>query len=141
MRNVQKKFLELVKSRHPDGGEGSENDFIELFEAKEFLLNYIKNYLTIDDDVQDEEEYLIRKSFDHANIQKINIDSVTIQIPTEHVLSWRKVLESHFGAKIVLPSKVDSVQFKTENGLSITSWLKEKSTMSTILIQGRKRIS
>ena len=42
MKTVKKQFLRLVKSKHPDGGVGSEADFVELLEAKEFLMNHIK---------------------------------------------------------------------------------------------------
>ena len=35
MKTVKKKFLKLVKAKHPDGGIGCEADFVELLEAKE----------------------------------------------------------------------------------------------------------
>ena len=113
MKKVRANFLKLVKSKHPDGGEGTEEDFIELFEAKEFLLNYIKNNPT--EEKEDEEESLIRRTFDQANIHDINTDSVTIKVQNIHVNCWRDVLEAHFGQRIILPSKADAVQFKTEN--------------------------
>ena len=69
MKTVRKKFLRLVKAKHPDGGIGSEEDFVELQEIKDFLLNYIKNNQS-GSDPEDEEESLIRGVFEEANIQK-----------------------------------------------------------------------
>ena len=40
MKEVRRKFLKIVKAKHPDGGQGTEEDFVELLEAKEFLMNY-----------------------------------------------------------------------------------------------------
>ena len=42
MKTIQRKFLKMVEAKPPDGGCGTEEDFVELFEAKEFLLNYLK---------------------------------------------------------------------------------------------------
>ena len=78
MKQVKKKFLRLVKAKHPDGGIGTEEDFIELFEAKEFLMNFIKlNHPLNEDEEKDDEELLARKEFDLANITKLNKDSVS----------------------------------------------------------------
>ena len=95
MKTVRKNFLKLVKSKHPDGGEGSEEDFIELNEAKEFLLNYIKTN-QINPEKEDEEESLIRRVYEQANIHSINGDSVTVKVLTKHVNCWREVLQKHF---------------------------------------------
>ena len=77
MKTVRKKFLKLVKAKHPDGGIGSEEDFVELLEAKEFLMNHIKHINTCDDN-EDEEEALCRQEYDMANIEKMNSESVTV---------------------------------------------------------------
>ena len=63
MKKVRRNFLKLVKSKHPDGGEGTKEDFIELFEAKDFLLNYINNNPGTQEskEQEDEEENLIRQ--------------------------------------------------------------------------------
>ena len=139
MKTVRKQFLKLAKAKHPDGGVGSEEDFVELLEAKEYLMNHIKH--NKQDENDDEEESLCRKEFDDANITTINEDSVTVKIPNDHVSSWRKVLNDKFGTPRLLIVKhgVSPHQYKTETGVAITSWLKEKSKdkKSTILVQGR----
>ena len=64
---------------------------------------------------------------------------MTVLIPTSHVNSWREVLEERFGPPISLPAKFGAVplQFKTEDGVAITTYFKEKKTQSTLLVQGR----
>ena len=42
MKDVRRRFLKVVKAKHPDGGQGSDEDFVELMEAKEFLMNFLK---------------------------------------------------------------------------------------------------
>ena len=61
MKTVRKKFLKLAKFKHPDGGQGSEADFIELLEAKEFLMNHIK--LNQPENLDDKEESLTRREY------------------------------------------------------------------------------
>ena len=138
MKTVKRQFLKLAKAKHPDGGLGTDADFVELLEAKEFLLNHIKHNKPNEDD-QDLEEKLARKEYDLATIEKLNKDSVTIFIPTHHVQAWRVVLEENFGKPITLPVKLTPapVQYKSMDGVAITSWYKEKVIRSTILIQGR----
>ena len=99
-------------------------------------MNHIKNNKPQEDD--DEEEILSRKEFDSANITKMNQESTTISVPTPHLPAWRKVLEERYGKPLVLPAKYGTapLQFKTE-GISLTTWLKDKSKHSTIHIQGR----
>ena len=69
MKEVKKKFLKIVKAKHPDGGQGTEEDFVELMEAKEFLLNYLKVNQANEEDI-DEEETLARRQYEMANIEK-----------------------------------------------------------------------
>ena len=138
MKHVRKKFIRLVKAKHPDGGQGSEEDFRELFEAKEFLMNYIKRNLPEEPDM-DDDEILARKEFEVANIEKIKLESVTIYIPSSHVSAWKICLSERYGEPISLPTKYGSVplQLKTTEGVSITIWSKETQSKSTMLIQGR----
>ena len=119
MKEVRKKFIRLVKAKHPDGGNGTEEDFIELFDAKEFLMNYIKVNFPVQVDI-DEEETLARKEFDSANIENINEDSVTVFIPSYHVSTWRKCLSERYGDPRTLPTKhgVKPIQFKTDDKVS-----------------------
>ena len=125
MKTVKRKFLKLAKVRHPDGGVGSEADFIELLEAKEYLMNHIR----LNKPQEDEsavEETLTRREYQLANIEKINKDSVTIYVPSNHVQAWRDILEEKFGQPTHLPVKLTPapLQYKTEGGISITSWYK-----------------
>ena len=139
MKIVRKQFLKLSKLKHPDKGLGSSEDFKELLEAKEFVLNFLKtNCPYVNED--DEEEKLAREEYTNANIEKINIDSVTVFIPTGHVQAWKTVLDKNYGAVLNLPTKYGAspVQFKTEAGVSITVWVKEKSIRSTLLIEGQE---
>ena len=137
MKTVRKKFLKIVKSKHPDG-EGNEEDFVELLEAKEWLMNYLKINSPMED-TEDEEERLVRQEFELANIHKINTDSVTIYVPTAHVASWNTAFEKKYGPPAILPVKKGAgpTQFKTQNGIAVTIWRKEQSAKSTMLIQGR----
>ena len=100
MKTVKKKFLRLVKAKHPDGGIGSAADFVELLEAKEYLMHHIKTNNPQEDE-KDEEEELSRKEFESANIIKVNEDSITVSIPTEHVKFWREVLEEKLIGNLV----------------------------------------
>ena len=68
MKEVRKKFLRLVKAKHPGGGQGSGEDFIELQDAYEFLMNYIK-VNNPEGGIDDEEEQLTRKQNETANIK------------------------------------------------------------------------
>ena len=95
MKLVRRQFLKLSKSRHPDKGNGTNEDFVELLEAKKFILNYLKtNYPNENED--DEEELLAKEEYSIANIEKINADSVTVLIPTNHVIAWKITLEKNF---------------------------------------------
>ena len=72
MKTVRRSFLRLAKAKHPDGGAGKEEDFIELLEAKEYLMHHIKTNKPQEEN-HDEDEELSRKEFHSANITKINI--------------------------------------------------------------------
>ena len=104
-------------------------------EAKEYLFNHIKNNKP--QDKEDEEETLVRKEYEIANLDKIN--SVTIILPTNHVQAWRDFIEENYGKPIPLPVKLTPapLQYKTDEGVAITSWFKERNNKSTIIIQGR----
>ena len=91
MKTVRKKFLKLVKAKHPDGGVGTEKDFEELVEAKEYLMNHIKANKS-QENTEDEEEALSRKEFESANIVKVKTECITVSIPTPHIGTWRDVL-------------------------------------------------
>ena len=94
VKYVRKQFLKLSKLKHPDKGTGTSEDFAELLEAKEFILNYLKtNFPNEYND--DEEEVLAKEEYTIANIEKINIDSVTIYIPTNHVRAWMNTLDNN----------------------------------------------
>ena len=67
MEEVCKQFLKLVKAKHPDGGFRTKENFVEIMEAKEFLMNYLKNNRLEYDQKEDEEEALFRKEYDLAN--------------------------------------------------------------------------
>ena len=104
MKTVRERFLKLSKIRHPDKGVGSAADFAELLEVKEFLFNHIK-ISKVNKDIEDQEENLVRKEYEAANIEKINSDSVTGFVLTSHMTYWREVLERNFGPPILLPTK------------------------------------
>ena len=76
--------IRLVKAKHPDEGIGSEINFVELLEAKEFLMNFLKlnNQEVIFDN---EEETIARMEYEEANIEINNVESVIVFIPTVHI--------------------------------------------------------
>ena len=69
MKIVRRQFLKLSKIRHPDKGVGSDEDFSELLEAKEFVMNYLKTNFPIENE-EDEEEVLAKEEYATANIEK-----------------------------------------------------------------------
>merc|ERR1711954_31877 len=112
MKTIRKQILKLSKFKHPDKGLGTGADFKELLKAKEFIQNFLKTNCPNDNE-HNEEEKLAREEYSNANIEKINLDSVTVFIPTGHVEAWRSILEKNYGDALNLPTKHGSspVQF------------------------------
>ena len=60
------------------------------------VCKYIEEHVQ-QEDLNDEEETLARKGFKETNIEKYNLQSVTVVIPSAHVLAWEKTLEEKCG--------------------------------------------
>ena len=137
MKEVKRKFLKLAKEKHPDGGKGNNEDFVELLNAKETLMKFIQKHIK-EDEVTDEEKIVTRKEYKLANMEKLNTDSVTIHIPTIHVSAWVEVLTEELGLPTMLATRSgpQPKQFRTSNGICLTIWHKIKKEKSTMLIQG-----
>ena len=105
--------------------------------AYKALCNYIDKNVPQEND-GDEEETLARKIYKETNVEKINKNLVTIQIPSAHADAWENVLTAKYGPSAKDNSKTDNgKQFDTNNGIHIKIW-KKKKFVSTMLIDGKK---
>ena len=90
-----------------------------------------------EEDDEDEAEE-IKQEFKEMNITKVNVNSVTINIPTSHIQQWEMILTRNYGLPIDRSSSNNGKQFRTLDRVSITIWWKQNEAHSTMLISGSK---
>ena len=72
------------------------------------------------------------------NFVKINLQSITIEIPSAHAEAWEQILDEEFKIKVDRSEISNGIQYKSEKGISVTLWKKKADKVSTLLINGRK---
>ena len=87
---------------------------------------------------EEEEEMIARTEFKEANHVNLNHKSVTIKIPTSHADAWKETLKNTIGITADRSKSNNGIQFKSNEGINITLWKKEKEQTSTIMIDGKK---
>ena len=132
LKVIRSAFIKKVKQFHPDKNVNlDEKRAKELEEKFKILLQAYKDLAEIitqnqDEEVEDEEEEVVRKEFNEMNFVNINKQSVVVKIPTSHAETWKKILNENIGEAIDRSSNSNGHQYKTISGVSITLWVKKK---------------
>ena len=77
----------------------------------------------------DKEEILAREEFRKFHIVKINLSSVTIDIPTSHIKGWNYVLNEEIGLHKDQTETSNGYWDKTQEGINVKSMGKSKGNL------------
>ena len=144
LKDMKKAYYDMAKALDPDKHMDEDEKVKKQYEEKFKVLTNAYRRVSIfilkntNKSEDDEEENLIRKEFESMNVIIMNQNSVKLSIPKAHSSLWREVFEDKFGSPKDQSATSTGVEFKTQNGVSITLWEKKKAKESTILISGPK---